>query len=62
MTCIGISKLNGLMWIPLALARMTKLYCLATMALQKVGKIIDGNVIGNRMVALQFLGGIEGRD
>ncbi len=43
MTCIGISKLNGLMWIPLALARMTKLYCLATMALQKVGKIIDGS-------------------
>ena len=62
MTCIGTSKLNGLMWIPLALARISKLYCLATMALQKVGRIIDGSVIDNRMVALQFLGGMEGRD
>ena len=55
MTCIGTSKLNGLMLIPLALARTAKLYCPAAMAVQKVGRSVEGSVIGNRTVALHFL-------
>ena len=54
MTCIGTSKLNGLMLIPLALARTAKLYCLAIMAVQRVGRSVEGSAIGDRAAALYY--------
>ena len=62
MTCMGTSKPKDLLLIPKTLTRIIKLYCLATIALQKVGNIVEGIVIGDRIVALNFLGGMEGRE